>query len=192
MSFSEEIKNEIWRKFFHALVVAAFVPLAAIAKGILVLIVVTGLILYLFHESHVRSGGHIPFFTNAIQKAKRLGEEEIAQAPFLMGAGIIVTTLVFPFRAAAVGLLQLALCDMAAALVGMIWGRHKIPYSSKKSFEGSAAYFVIGVIVTQFFFPWPASLFLALAGTLIESLPYKDWDNFLIPVVVAAMASLFY
>ncbi len=191
MATREEIKTELLRKLFHAIIVMAFIPIAAISKGILILIVVAGLILYLFHEAHAGSGGQIPFFTTMIQKVKRLGEEEIARAPFLMGGGILVTTIVFPFRAAATGLLQLALCDMAAALVGMTWGRRSLSHSPKKTLEGSAAYLIVAIIVSSFLFPWPVNVLIALAGTLIESLPYKDWDNFLIPVVVAAVASFF-
>lgn len=189
---AEKYRKEALRKLFHTVIVIAFIPIAAIAKGLLVLGIVTCLVLYLFHESYVHSGGSIPFITDWIGKLKRLEEKKIAYAPFLMGAGIVMTVVVFPFRPAAAGLLQLACCDMAAALVGMKWGQRKLPYSPDKSLEGTTAYFVMALILMPFlFFSLKACLILALAGALIESLPFKDWDNFLIPVGVAALASFF-
>src|SRR3989338_7608165 len=121
------MKGEILRKFFHMLVVLVFIPIAALSKGVLILIIVTGLIFYLFYESHASAWGKIPVLTELIGKLKRLGEQEITYAPFRMGAGIAITVLVFPFRPATAGLLQLAFCDMAAALVGMNWGKRKLP-----------------------------------------------------------------
>lgn len=183
-------KKELWRKLFHMLVIV-FLPIAAISKGLLVLILLILAVLYLAHESYVQQGGTVPILTEAIQKAKRLREREIARAPFLMWAGVVITVFVFPLKPAAAGLLQLAFADVAAALVGMKLGSRPIPYSPDKSWEGTLAFFLMALILMPFFFPFWMSLLLALTGALIESLPYKDWDNLLIPVGVAALASFF-
>lgn len=186
------LKSEIRRKLFHMVVVVGFIPIAALSKGILILIIVSCLILYLLHESYTQGGKTVPFFTDQIRKVKRLREEKIALSPFLMGGGIVVTVLVFHFKPAAAGLLQLAFGDMAAALVGMTWGKRRLPWSPEKSLEGALAFFATGIILMPFlFFPIPVCLLLAATGTLIESLPFKDWDNLLIPVGVAAVASFF-
>ncbi len=190
MTLNEEMKGEIWRKILHMGVIV-FLPIAAISKGLLVLLIAGLAILYLTHESYVQDGGSVPVVTAAIRRAKRLREKKIAHSPFLMGIGVVVTVLIFPLKPAAAGLLQLAFADMAAALVGMMWGRRKIFYSQNKSWEGTAAFFVIAFFLMTLLYPVPASFVIALAGAVIESLPYKDWDNLFIPVGVAAIASFF-
>jgi len=187
---NEDVKRELWRKTLHMGVIV-FLPIAALSKGLLILILLIMAVLYLAHESYVQRGGMVPILTDAIQKAKRLREREISRAPFLMGAGVVVTVFIFPLQPAAAGLLQLAFADVAAALVGMTMGARKIPYSPDKSWEGSCAFFLMALILMPFFYPFWVSLILALAGAFIESLPYKDWDNLLIPVGVAALASFF-
>jgi dolichol kinase len=187
---SEELKKEVWRKILHMGVILVL-PIAALSKGILVLFIVGLAILYLVHESYAQDGGSIPLITPAIQKAKRLSERKIAQSPFLMGTGVLITVLIFPLMPAAAGLMQLAFADMAAALVGILWGRHKLPHSPQKSWEGTAAFFVMALVLMGLFYPIPVSILLALVGAVIESLPYKDWDNLFIPVGVAAIASFF-
>ncbi len=183
---NEEVRRELWRKMLHMGVIV-FLPIAALSKGLLILILLIMAVLYLAHESYVQRGGTVPLLTDAIQRAKRLREREIARAPFLMGAGVAVTVL----QPAAAGLLQLAFADVAAALVGMTMGQRKIPYSPDKSWEGFSAFFLMALILMPFFYPFWVSLILALVGAFIESLPYKDWDNLLIPVGVAAVASFF-
>ena len=187
---NDDVRREIWRKILHMGVIAAL-PIAALSKGILVLVIFGMAILYLSHEAYVQNGGSVPVLTEAIRRAKRLREREIAHAPFLMGAGVLVTVLIFPLKPAAAGLLQLAFADMAAALVGILWGKRKLPHSPGKSWEGSIAFFVISLALMMTLYPFPVSLLLALAGAAIESLPYPDWDNFLVPCGVAALASFF-
>lgn len=190
MEIGDDIKREIWRKMLHMGAIA-FLPIAALSKGVLVLVIFALAVLYLSHEAYVQNGGSVPILTEAIRRAKRLGEHKIAHAPFLLGAGVLVTVLIFPLRPAAAGLLQLAFADVAAALVGMAWGSRKLPHSPHKSVEGSAAFLVISFALMLVLYPFPVSLFLAVAGAAIESLPYKDWDNFLVPCGVAAIASFF-
>ncbi|MBI4373329.1 MAG: hypothetical protein HY542_00475, partial [Deltaproteobacteria bacterium] len=122
MQLSEEMRKEIWRKVLHMGVILAL-PIAAISKGVLVLAIVGLAVLYLVHESNAADGGTLPILTPAIQKAKRLSEKKIAQSPFMMGIGVLITVLVFPLKPAAAGLVQLAFSDMAAAMIGLLWGR---------------------------------------------------------------------
>lgn len=191
MQLTEEMRKEIWRKVLHMGVILAL-PIAAVSKGVLVLGIAGLAILYLVHESHVQDGGSVPLITPAIQKAKRLSEKKIAQSPFMMATGVLITVLIFPLKPAAAGLIQLAFADMAAALVGILWGRHPLPHSPKKTWEGTGAFFILSFFLMPLLsYSIPASFLLALVGATIESLPYKDWDNLFIPVGVAAIASFF-
>jgi dolichol kinase len=172
-------------------VVLVLLSIAAISKGALVLFIITCMFLYIFHESYAEKGKPLPYVSNAIRSMKRLGEERISFSPFVLGMGIILTVLIFPFKPATAGLLQLAFGDTAAALVGLRYGKKKLPHSPRKSVEGFLAFFVVAFLLMLYFYSIPVSLLLALVGALIESLPAKDWDNFLIPLGVAATASFF-
>ncbi|MBI2982561.1 MAG: phosphatidate cytidylyltransferase, partial [Deltaproteobacteria bacterium] len=164
----------------------------ALSKGVLVLTIIGLAVLYLVYESNVADGRTVPILTPAIEKAKRLSEKKIAQSPFMMGIGVLITVLIFPLMPAAAGLMQLAFSDMAAAMIGLLWGRHPLPHSPKKSWEGTGAFFIMALFLMPLIgYSIPASFLLALVGATVESLPYKDWDNLFIPVGVAAIASFF-
>lgn len=184
------MKTEVWRKVLHMGIIITL-PIAALSKGILVLFILCLCVLYLSYESYIHTGGSLPIVTRLVDRAKRLREKKIARAPFMMMAGVGITVLIFSIKPAAAGIFQLAFCDMAASLVGKMWGSHKISYSPSKSWEGTAAFFVMSAILMSFLYPWYVGLLLAFVGALIESLPWKDWDNLLIPVGVAAIASFF-
>ncbi|MBI2981727.1 MAG: hypothetical protein HYY44_05485 [Deltaproteobacteria bacterium] len=191
MQLSEEMRKEIWRKVLHMGVILAL-PIAALSKGVLVLTIIGLAVLYLVHESNAADGGTLPFLTPAIQRAKRLSEKKIAQSPFMMGIGVLITVLIFPLKPAAAGLMQLAFADMAAAMIGLLLGRHPLPHSPKKTWEGTGAFFLMAFFLMPLIgYSIPAGFLLALIGATVESLPYKDWDNLFIPVGVAAIASFF-
>lgn len=90
--------------------------------------------------------------------------------------------------------------DAASALVGVAYGRHKLPWNARKSWEGSAAGFVAGFMaglvlgaapfvarglaVPQAFAP--VVLAGAAAGAAAETVPRVE-DNFLVPLASAAV-----
>jgi phytol kinase len=83
-------------------------------------------------------------------------------------------------------ILALAFGDAVAALVGRRFGRH--PYAvgrARKSFEGSAAFFVVAVLVCAVF-PRAESVAavaaFALATTVAEALAGDGFDNAAIPL----------
>jgi phytol kinase len=83
-------------------------------------------------------------------------------------------------------ILALAFGDAAAALVGRRFGRHRYAVGrARKSLEGSAAFFVVAVLVCAMF-PRAESvvavLAFALATTLAEAFAGDGFDNTAIPV----------
>lgn len=93
----------------------------------------------------------------------------------------------------------LGLGDAASALVGVAYGRRKLPWNRKKSLEGTlagfGAGFLAGVVMAAIPYafaalPIPGALFLvlaigALAGALSETIPGVE-DNFVVPLTSAA------
>lgn len=114
---------------------------------------------------------------------------------------VICLALFFPSRhpeAAGVGIIIMALGDAAAAIFGKAYGRHKYSFlGAKKSFEGSAAMFVVSAaaaFVTMLVFGVSAPLAATVAvccaavGTVLEAAGRWGLDNFTVPVACAALA----
>ncbi len=79
-------------------------------------------------------------------------------------------------------ILILALGDGFATYIGTRYGRHKLPWNRNKTFEGTIG-FAAGAIFALFAMPVPATIFVVVLATIIESLPLKVNDNITLPVV---------
>ncbi len=98
--------------------------------------------------------------------------------------GILLTLLLFPRQQALGGILVLALADPAAAFAGRHWGKRRL---GAGTVEGSLAFVGVAFLVLLPFTPWPVALAGALAGALVEVLPWDVDDNLVVPPVVAGV-----
>jgi diacylglycerol kinase (CTP) len=113
-------------------------------------------------------------------------------------AGLAVVVLLFPKPIVLLSVLYLAIGDPVAAVVGTLYGRHKL--IGKKSLEGAAANWICTslatALVASFYLhlPVPEVWTLALAGgtisMLVELIPFPADDNFTIPVFSAVLLTL--
>lgn len=115
-----------------------------------------------------------------------VARRSLGEFAFVGGVALAFALAHHDFAAYAVAILTLALGDAAAALVGRRFGRH--PYAvghARKSFEGSAAFFAVAVLVCALT-PGAASVAavaaFALVTTLAEALAGDGFDNAAIPV----------
>jgi len=97
---------------------------------------------------------------------------------------------IFPKIIAITGFCVLIVADMAAALIGRRYGRHKF---LAKSVEGSAAFFLSALLVVTFLpkIEYALSEYLvgagaALVATIVEALPIDLDDNFSVPMSFGA------
>ena len=91
--------------------------------------------------------------------------------------------------------------DAAAALIGKMFGKHKIGISKKKSMEGSGAmaffcFVAVLCVLTYFnlyssFWTIVISLITAICTTVAELLDEKGLDTFFCPVTAMVVLSLF-
>ncbi len=112
--------------------------------------------------------------------------------------GLLVVLILFPKPVVLLSILFLAVGDPVAAVVGTLYGKHKI--IAGKSLEGAAANFVCSGLATfiagvaYFHFSPDKALFVALIGgavsTAAELAPLPGNDNFTIPVVSSVLLSL--
>ncbi len=80
----------------------------------------------------------------------------------------------------------MVLGDMAAALVGKMWGRTKL--MGGKSLEGSAACFIVCVAVAFLVKLNPVIAIIgALVATIVELIPFPIDDNLTVPLISGAV-----
>lgn len=139
----------------------------------------------------------------AVQAMSRTGRrEEILAGPLYYGLVFVLLTILY-WRESPVGITTLMIVcggDGLADIIGRRWGKHKIPWNPDKSWLGSAGMFfggwllslaVLAVYLAVGYFPanaanlLPAVTWVALAATLVETLPVKDVDN--ITITLAAL-----
>jgi phytol kinase len=183
-----------WLLFYEtptARFLAAFVPLAITFQFILV---GTGL---MKDEAAVRS-------------MSRSGDRrEILRGPLYYGIVFVALTLLF-WKDSPTGMVALMLLcggDGLADISGRRFGTSKIPWNPGKSWAGSAgmllggwsfaagilAVFVAaGVFAGPFSAYLPAITLITLAGTLVETLPVKDVDNFTVSAAAVALGLILF
>lgn len=90
-----------------------------------------------------------------------------------------------------VPLLAVTLADAAAALVGKRYGTHRLPWSTARTMEGSAAFVVVATSLSMLSLWSAVTPAVALAGAvwlgvmlaLVETCSPNGWDNITIVVV---------
>ncbi|MDR2048765.1 MAG: SEC59/DGK1/VTE5 family protein [Treponema sp.] len=180
---NRELKAELVRKCLHMLI--GFAPVLTLWNytGTLILIV-SGILAYVVFEILRHNGIKIPvvsFLTDFASRRRDRGH--FVLGPVTLGAGAFISLLVFPPVAASVAVYTLAVGDSVSSLAGKFFGRWRPAFLCGKSVEGSLACFT-----AVFLCSWPvsgspfAALIAALAATVAEALPLKDWDNIIIPL----------
>ena len=98
--------------------------------------------------------------------------------------------LLFARPAAALGMSAIILGDVAAALVGRRWGKHRD--RNDRSFEGSSAFLVaaaIGCLLVPNV-PTGIALTAALLAAVVEGLSHRIDDNLTVPLIVGLYVHL--
>lgn len=145
---------------------------------------------------------------SAIDSMSRTGNPtEILRGPLYYGIMFVLLTLLF-WKDSPVGIIALMLLcggDGLADIIGRRVKSQKLPWSERKTILGSVSVFIggwimaVGVLLAYSasgVFPlgfailsWKVAL-IALAGALVESLPFRDIDNITVPIV-AVIAGYF-
>lgn len=131
----------------------------------------------------------------SVKAMSRTGDpKEILRGPLYYGIMFVLLTVLF-WKDSPIGIIALMMMcggDGIADIVGRKFNSAKLPWSREKSVAGSIGVFLGGWIMSVIIlfiyinsgmftgeitdYLLPVSL-IALAGTLIESLPFKDIDN---------------
>ena len=144
----------------------------------------------------------------AVQAMSRTGERrEILRGPLFYGIVFVLLTLIY-WKDSPIGMTALMLMcggDGIADVIGRRVRSPKLPWSPAKSTAGSIsvflggwllAAFILGIYVLAGGFPDPFVGYLlplaliAVVGTLVESLPYKDIDNLTVTLAAVIVGHL--
>ncbi len=101
---------------------------------------------------------------------------------------VFLCILIFDKPIAITCIFFITLGDTAAALVGKRWGRTKL--IGNKSLEGSAACFVVCLLITVFSINPIVGIMGAFFATLTELLPLRIDDNLTVPLISGGVMQL--
>ncbi|GAB4422272.1 MAG: phosphatidate cytidylyltransferase [Anaerolineales bacterium] len=146
----------------------------------------------------------------AVQAMSRTGDRrEILRGPLFYGIMFVLMTIIY-WKDSPIGITALMLMcggDGIADLIGRRVESPKLFWSRQKSVAGSLGVFlggwilsmlVLSVFVTARVFSGPLSgylipvTFIALGGTLVESLPFRDVDNITVVITAALLGHLLF
>lgn len=146
----------------------------------------------------------------AVTAMSRSGDRrEILKGPLFYGLIFVAVTILY-WTESPIGIVALMLMcggDGLADILGRKYGTMKLPWNREKSWIGSLGMFIGGWIFSMIIlaiyvaagkFPnlWPsyftAITIIALAGTLVESLPLKDIDNITITATAVMLGYMLF
>ncbi len=186
---AQVLVKEAFRKCIH--IMSAFVPLFAYlaSPNIAIITLISLIFLYSIFEIFRLNGKRFFLISSVVEMANRERDEKrFSLGPVTLALGIIIVLYFFPLRIASIAIFSLSFGDGFASLIGKAYGKKKFIFEGK-TWAGSIACFV-ATFFAQVLFTRNVifSLAIAFITFIVEALPLKDFDNILIPVIVAISA----
>ena len=180
-----EARTEVIRKTIHFLI-ALSPMMAAFNKNITIVLLGTGVLLYSLFEVMRLAGIRVPLISKLTYAASRPRDNgQFVMGPVTLGMGAMLSFIFFQPVVAAVAVYALAFGDGFASLIGRLFGRMRPGFLYGKSVEGSLACFAAVYFSAVCVLGNPLiALAAALAASVTEALPLKDYDNIALPLMV--------
>lgn len=182
----KSLRKEILRKLFHLMEVPVLIGYTLVRHFFnerLATLILTVLFLALLEVEYVRLEykPKIPKFLDVFRHRE---QNNVTGTIFFISATIIVFAA-FDYPIAVTALLLTVFGDLAAALVGIKFGRHYL--YKDKTLEGLLAGLTINCIIGYLFLPSYPLIFLsmALVASVVELLTGKLDDNLTVPLFSA-------
>lgn len=178
-----KLKKEILRKLFHLMEVPLLLAYSVIRyvwSERVAISVLTAMLLILLEIEYVRLEVR-PKIPQMLNLFRRKEQNNVTGTVFFI-TGTIIAFAVFDYAIAMLALLLTVFGDLASALAGIKWGRHKIFHS--KTLEGFFAGLVMNLAVGYLFMPGFPVVFIAMAlvASFVELLTNKLDDNLTVPL----------
>lgn len=110
-----------------------------------------------------------------------------AFGPVALAFGFVCCFAAFDAETARAAIIVACVADSMAGVFGKAAGSHRIPYSPRKTLEGSAAGLVLALPFGLLCLGLGRGAIAAAAASVIESLPFGDLDNLLTPLGVGCL-----
>jgi len=147
--------------------------------------------LYVFSELLRSRGIPNPAVSRLTRMARRHTEHGgIITGPLLLGAGILITILLFEFPVYLPAILTVAVSDALSALVGRRFGTVHVFKLRNRTLEGSLAFFFSALGIMLSTTPVRVALPATVLATFLEMVSVHNIDNLLIPVGMAVFIKL--
>lgn len=138
------------------------------------------------------------YFGDILRKHEKKKKKLYLNGASWMTISAFLTVLIFPKFVAIVAMTIIVLCDMSSAIFGRRFGKNKL--FKKKSWEGSIAFFLAGIIVIwTYFFIFQPGIFYLMFGFLgltfatfgeAISKTIKVDDNIIVPALMSIILCL--
>ncbi|WP_456481982.1 diacylglycerol/polyprenol kinase family protein [Methanopyrus sp.] len=187
--------RELGRQLIHATFGLLFMlPLHVLGVYKFALLLLLGLIAGVLVSLALKRGFHIPVAKELVDTFERPDEMHMpGQGTLHFVTGLLLATVICPHtKVLDVTIIVLSVGDSASTIVGKAVGCTPIPYSPRKTVEGSLAGFITAALASLM---WTGdavvSVLAAGVGMLVESLPTPN-DNVTIPVAVSTALGLWW
>ncbi|WP_448584741.1 diacylglycerol/polyprenol kinase family protein [Thermocrinis sp.] len=178
------INVEFRRKVFHIFGgLLWLIPLFYLPKSLLLIFSLFVIVLNLTFVLKIAEDKIKPIYKLIYLFERERNLERPAIQALWLNLGVFLSFLFFTKECATVGIVLTAVGDGFAGLIGYHFGKIKI---GEKSLEGFLAFFVSSSLALLPFLG-AFSFFVAFVGALVEILPKKIDDNFLLPLVGSAL-----
>jgi phytol kinase len=188
------IRTEVIRKTLHFSIAAT--PSLAFMFGVqaTVIVLAAGVLFYALSELYRGLGVTVPIVSRLTEMAMRSRDKaQFVLGPITLGLGAMLALQLYPQPAASIAIYALAFGDGLSSLVGKLFGTIRLPFTGGKSLEGSLAcllaVFISGLLLVPSFSIQSLTI-IALAATILEALPTKDFDNLILPIGTGLVAFL--
>ncbi len=183
--------QELYRKFIHISSSFIAILLWIFGKDVFLPFIISATVIFLiidYLRIYIRTleKYYFTFFGNVTRHYER---QRFSGASWVL-LGAAVTIFLFDEKVAIIAILVMSLCDSAAAIIGIKYGR---TYLLKKSLEGSFAFFITSSIIIFSLSPalFIVNIIAVLISVIIELLSTPTLnDNLLIPVATGIVLTI--
>jgi dolichol kinase len=195
------LAGEVGRQFIHMLTGAAFLIVIYLSGRYAVLVFAVLLAAAVFASVLIKKFNLSQRTSGVFRRLGRPGVQTVKlQGTILLLSGVLVTLLLFPRNIVYASVAIVALGDSVATIIGVLIGKHKLPYSENKTVEGTFSGLAAAFGGALLFVSPVQALLGAASGMFIEStiklqtvreasltglIKFFLNDNFLIPVFSA-------
>lgn len=200
------LKGEVQRQLIHLLTGMTLMLLIKIAGNMALTVLLFLLVFYTLISALIVMNRLPPSLSIFLCKWGRPSTQNIPlKGTILLLCGTTLSFILFSEKIVYASIAIVAFGDSVSTTVGILVGRHKLPYSERKTMEGTGSGIIAAFLASSFFVSPIQAFFGSMGGMLLESVvnlqPTSEFnyqtiltfflnDNFLIPLFSGFLMSI--